>query len=85
MEPIALSQYPFWHGDCGAVGRSRIALGPKAADQDVTVDGVAVTNHVPRRGFPTIGLGEVGRNPFSRWVPSHSQPQYLAAIVFSNP
>src|SRR5712672_1656959 len=36
---------------------------PKAADEDVTVDGVAVTNDVSRRYFPTIGLGELVRNP----------------------
>ena len=54
---------------------------PKAADEDVTVDGVAVTNDVSRRYFPTIGLGELVRNPFGRWVRGHSQPQDLAAIV----
>src|SRR5260370_31995696 len=54
---------------------------PKAADDDVAVDGVAVTNDVSRRYFPTIGLGELVRNPFSRWVRSHSQPQDLAAIL----
>ena len=54
---------------------------PKAADEDVTVDGVGVTNDVSRRYFPTIGLGELVRNPFSRWVRGHSQPQDLAAIV----
>jgi len=43
---------------------------PKAPDEDVTVDGVAVTNDVSRRHFPTIGLGELVRNPFSRWVRS---------------
>jgi hypothetical protein len=48
---------------------------PKAADEDVSVDGVAVTHDVLRRCFPTIGLGELVRNPFSRWVRSHSQPQ----------
>src|SRR5258706_8307229 len=47
---------------------------PKAADEDVTVDGVAVTNDVSRRYFPTIGLGELARNPLSRWVRGHSQP-----------
>jgi hypothetical protein len=54
---------------------------PKAADEDVTVNGVAVTNDVSRRYFPTIGLGELARNPFSRWVRSHSEPQDLAPIV----
>src|SRR3984893_13127112 len=54
---------------------------PKAADEDVTVDGVAVTNDVSRRYFPAIGLGELVRNPFRRWVRGHSQPQDLAAIV----
>src|ERR1700722_1156574 len=54
---------------------------PKAADEDVTVDGVAVTNDVSRRCFPTIGLGELVRNPFRRWVRGHSQPQDVAAIV----
>src|SRR5258705_10230044 len=54
---------------------------PTAADEDFTVDGVAVTNDVSRRYFPTIGLGELVRNPFSRWVRGHSQPQDLAAIV----
>ena len=28
-----------------------------------------------------LGLGELVRNPFSRWVRGHSQPQDLAAIV----
>src|ERR1700759_881892 len=54
---------------------------PKAADEDVAVDSIAVTDDVSRRYFPTTGLGELARNPFSRWVRSLSQPQYLAAIV----
>src|SRR3979490_2830147 len=54
---------------------------PKAADEDVTVDGVAVTNDVSRRYVPATGLGELARNPFSRWGRSPSQPQDLAAIV----
>src|ERR1700751_6307658 len=54
---------------------------PKAADEDVAVDSIAVTDDVSRRYFPTTGLGELARNPFSRWVGSHSQPQYLAGIV----
>src|ERR1700738_2111836 len=54
---------------------------PKAADEDVTVDGIAVTNDVSRRSFPAIGLGELVRNPFRRWVRGHSQPQDLATIV----
>src|SRR6202051_1344157 len=37
---------------------------PKAAGEDVTVDGVAVTDDVSRRYFPTIGLSELARNPF---------------------
>jgi hypothetical protein len=57
---------------------------PKAADEDVSVDGVAATNNLLRRYFPTIGLGELERNPFSRWVRSHSRPQDLAAIVLQN-
>src|ERR1700736_3041755 len=48
---------------------------PKAADEDVTVDGVAVTNDVSRRYFPATGLGELVRNPFSRRVRGHSQPE----------
>src|ERR1700737_3597399 len=54
---------------------------PKAADEDVPVDRVAVTDDVSRLYFPTIGLGELARNPFRRWVRGHFQPQYLAAIV----
>src|SRR6202171_4463752 len=54
---------------------------PKAADEDVTVDRVAVTNDVSRRSFPAIGLGELVRNPFSRWVRGHSQPNDLAGTV----
>ena len=57
---------------------------PKAADEDVSVDGVAVTNDVVRRYFPTIGLGELVRDPFSRWVRSDSRPQDLATIVMQN-
>src|ERR1700694_4510169 len=47
---------------------------PKAADEDVTVDGVAVTNDVSRCSFQNIGLGELARNPFGGWVRSHSEP-----------
>src|SRR4030088_3566819 len=54
---------------------------PNAADEAFTVDGAAATNDVSRRHFPAIGLGELVRNPFSRWVRGHSQPQDLAATV----
>src|ERR1700756_2122102 len=54
---------------------------PKAADEDGVVDGVGVRNDVSRSSFPTIALGELVRNPFSRWVPGHSQPQDLTPIV----
>src|SRR3979490_507571 len=54
---------------------------PKAADEDVTVDGVAVTNDVSRRYFPTIGLGEPARNPLSLWGGGPAEPQDLAPIV----
>src|SRR5260221_5600567 len=54
---------------------------PKAADEDVTVDGVAVVNDISRCYFPTISLGELARNPFSRCVRGHSQPQDFASIV----
>src|SRR5258708_39951517 len=53
---------------------------PQATDEDVTVNRVAVTNDVSRRHVPTIGLGELMRDPFGRWVRGHSQPQDLAAI-----
>jgi hypothetical protein len=39
---------------------------PKAADEDVSVDGVAVTNDVLRRYFPTIGLAHVVSNDRGR-------------------
>ena len=78
IEPIALSQYPFCHARRGWPIPN--AHRPKAADEDVAVDGVAVTNDVSRRYFPTIGLGELLRNPFGRWVRGHSQPQDLAAL-----
>src|SRR5213080_999721 len=54
---------------------------PKATDEDVTVDRVAVSNDVSRRYFPPVGFGDLVRDPFSRWVRGHSQPQDLAAIV----
>src|SRR6201995_3113469 len=36
---------------------------PNAADEDVAVDSIAVTDDVSRRYFPTTGLGELARNP----------------------
>jgi hypothetical protein len=36
---------------------------PKAADDDVTIDGVTVTNDVSRRYLPTIGFGICDRPP----------------------
>src|SRR6202049_857147 len=35
------------------------AYSSKSSDEDVAVDGVAVTNDVSQRYFPTIGLGEL--------------------------
>jgi hypothetical protein len=55
IEPIALSQYPFCHGDRGAVGRSRMPIARRAADEDVTIDGghgrciaAPLSSHRPR-------------------------------------
>ena len=52
-------QYPFCQGEARRGWPIPNAHRPKAADEDVTVDGVAVTNDVTRRYFPTIGLGEL--------------------------
>ena len=62
-------------------GRAASPICPDLRQAHVAVDGVAVTNDVSRRYFPTISLGELLRNPFSRWVCGHSQPQHLAPIV----
>ena len=53
----------------------------KAADENVAVDGVAVTNDVSRCCCPTIGLRELACDPFSRRVRGDTQPQDLAATV----
>src|SRR5438270_1027600 len=54
---------------------------PKAADENITVDSVAVTDDVLRCRFPTIRLHELACDPFSRWVRGCSQPHDLAATV----
>ena len=41
---------------------------PKTADENVTVDSVAVTHDVLRGFFPTVGLRQLACDPFSRWV-----------------
>jgi Thiolase, C-terminal domain len=51
---------------------------------DVTVDSVAVTDDVSRRSFPTIGLGELARNPFRRWVRSHAAAMVLASEAWAD-
>jgi hypothetical protein len=53
----------------------RIATGEIEEATPPPGDGKPVTNDVSRRYFPTIGLGELVRDPFSRWVRGHSQPQ----------
>jgi hypothetical protein len=53
----------------------------KAADENITVDGVAVTDDVLRWCFPTVGLRQLTGDPFSRWVRGCSQPHDLAATV----
>src|SRR5437667_10653286 len=40
---------------------------PKVADEDLTVDGVAVTNHVSRGDIATMGVGELRWSTRSRW------------------
>jgi hypothetical protein len=42
---------------------------PKAADENITVDSVAVTNDILRCCFPTVGLRQV-----ARWVRCHAGP-----------
>src|SRR5260370_39425446 len=54
---------------------------PKAADEDVSVDGVAVTNDVSRRYFSTISLGGLARKPLSQWEHRPTPPPELAANV----
>ena len=46
----------------------------KATDEDVAVNGVAVTDDVPWRCGPTIGLCELACDPLGRWVCGNSQP-----------
>jgi len=53
----------------------------KAADEHITVDGIAVADQVLRCCLPTTGLGELARDPFSRWVRGYAQPQDLARTV----
>src|SRR5712692_3478006 len=54
---------------------------PKAANENITVDSVAVTDDVLRCCLPTIGLHQLACDPFSRWVRGCSQPHDLAATV----
>jgi hypothetical protein len=60
---------------------------PKAADEDVTIDSVAVTNDVSRRYFPTTGLGELARNPFSRsrWLSMRCSLRSIARHLGRSP
>jgi hypothetical protein len=55
-------------------------FGTHTADEDVTVDGVTVTDDVSRCCFPTIRIGELARNPFSRRMRNYSQPQDFPAL-----
>ena len=79
--PADRTDRPFCHGDRAAVGRSRMPIARRRQMKNVTVDGVAVADDVSRFYFPTIGLGELARNPFSRRVRGHLQSQDLAAIL----
>ena len=54
---------------------------PKATDEHIAVDGIAVAHQVLRCCFPTTGLGELARDPFRRGVRGYAQPQDLAATV----
>jgi len=53
----------------------------KATDENITVDSVAIADHVLRAGFPTVGLRRLACDPFSRWVRGCSQPHTLAVTV----
>jgi hypothetical protein len=75
----------------------RCAHRPKAADENITVDSVAVTNDILRCCFPTVGLRQLACDPFSRWVRGCSQPlhdddsaasapsPFRAAFLFQSP
>ena len=57
---------------------------PKTAYENITVDSVAITDHVLRCCFPTVGLRQLACDPFTRWVRGCSQPHDLAATVLSD-
>jgi hypothetical protein len=46
----------------------------KTADENVTVDGVAVTDDVSGWCCPTVGLGELACDPFTRRARGNCQP-----------
>src|ERR1035437_9701297 len=54
---------------------------PKAADESVTVDGIAVTDDVTRGYTPTIGLSELIGDPFCGRICSDAKPVPLGNLI----
>src|SRR5471030_123180 len=50
------------------------AHGAKPPFEKHAIDAVAITDDIPRRGFPAAGLGELPGDPFRRRVRRHSKP-----------
>ena len=53
----------------------------KAADENVAVNGIAITDDVSWCCCPTICLGELTCDPLGRWVRGDSQLKDLATTV----
>src|ERR1700733_3259828 len=70
-QPFRISVLP-WRSRCSRPVTNAHRL--KAADENVTVDGVAVTDEVSWCCCPTIGLRELTCDPLSRWVGGDTQP-----------
>src|SRR5450755_3347981 len=50
------------------------AHGAKPPFEIRAVDAVAIEDDIPRRRFPSVGLGELPSDPFRRRVRRHSKP-----------
>jgi hypothetical protein len=80
IEPTGRSAHPFCQGQTPRGRPVTNAHRPKATDERITVDGIAVTDQVSRCCFPTIGFGELARDPFRHCV-ARLRPATRSATV----
>ena len=79
IDPISRSAKPFWQGEAGAVGLSRMPMGRNRRVTTLPIDPIAIADEVARSLILRKCLRNLTRDPFGRGICGDVDPDEVSA------